>query len=154
MDNRSLRELGIVTAIGIVVSIIFYIVVFCNVAHACSRDKFSLDGDTLKQYERLRDEANKIGIKIIITCAYRSQSEQDLLYAQGRTKPGKIVTWVKESRHTLGKAFDVAIIEGCDVTWDPDKYRILGQIGQKLGLVWGGSWKVQDLCHFEMREKT
>ncbi|MNC30597.1 Peptidoglycan L-alanyl-D-glutamate endopeptidase CwlK precursor [compost metagenome] len=32
------------------------------------------------------------GVPIIITQGYRSKAEQDGLYAQGRTKPGSIVT--------------------------------------------------------------
>lgn len=32
------------------------------------------------------------GVDILITCTWRSPEEQDELYAQGRTKPGHIVT--------------------------------------------------------------
>jgi peptidoglycan LD-endopeptidase CwlK len=32
------------------------------------------------------------GIEILVTCAFRSNDEQNSLYAQGRTAPGRIVT--------------------------------------------------------------
>lgn len=32
------------------------------------------------------------GLDVLITCTWRSNEEQESLYAQGRTKPGKIVT--------------------------------------------------------------
>ena len=47
-----------------------------------------------------------------VTCGVRTIEEQAALYAQGRTKPGKIVTWTMKSRHLpakdgLGKAVDL-----------------------------------------------
>ncbi len=47
-----------------------------------------------------------------VTSAYRSQAEQNALYAQGRTKPGNIVTWTTHSEHTLRIAMDLAL-ENC-----------------------------------------
>lgn len=37
----------------------------------------------------------------------RSVARQKELYAQGRTKPGKIVTWTMRSKHIEGKAVDL-----------------------------------------------
>jgi peptidoglycan L-alanyl-D-glutamate endopeptidase CwlK len=37
----------------------------------------------------------------------RPQARQDELYAQGRTTPGPIVTWVKTSNHVTGHAVDL-----------------------------------------------
>ncbi len=34
----------------------------------------------------------KDGIDVLITCTFRTHTDQEALYAQGRTKPGKIVT--------------------------------------------------------------
>jgi len=34
-----------------------------------------------------------------VICGLRTKEEQAALYAQGRTKPGNVVTWVKTSRH-------------------------------------------------------
>lgn len=48
-----------------------------------------------------------------VTCGVRTLAEQKELYAQGRTKPGQIVTWTLKSRHLpaadgLGRAVDLA----------------------------------------------
>lgn len=95
--------------------------------------------------DRLRQE----GIAAIVTCTYRSQAEQDELYAQGRTKPGKVVTKAKVSKHTSRRAFDIAIVKDGHPCWDikvsvdgdtaPD-YIEAGKIGQALGLRWGGDF--------------
>jgi peptidoglycan LD-endopeptidase CwlK len=37
----------------------------------------------------------------------RTLARQKRLYAQGRTKPGKIVTWTLKSKHIEGKAVDL-----------------------------------------------
>lgn len=37
----------------------------------------------------------------------RSKSRQAELYAQGRTAPGKIVTWTMTSKHVVGTAVDL-----------------------------------------------
>ena len=47
------------------------------------------------------------GLKVRITETYRSQERQNELYAQGRTKPGQIVTWTKNSRHKSRRAWDI-----------------------------------------------
>jgi peptidoglycan L-alanyl-D-glutamate endopeptidase CwlK len=47
-----------------------------------------------------------------VACALRSPKEQDLLYAQGRTLPGKIITWAKgwQSYHQYGLAIDLVLL--------------------------------------------
>jgi peptidoglycan LD-endopeptidase CwlK len=49
------------------------------------------------------------GIELLVTCTYRSPQDQEALYAQGRTKPGAIVTnaHAGESSHQYRIAFDV-----------------------------------------------
>lgn len=72
------------------------------------------------------------------TDGYRSIEEQNALYAQGRTKPGNIVTNAKrgQSNHNYGIAFDVAIWNGNTIVWDRDWNKI-GTIGKSCGLEWG-----------------
>jgi peptidoglycan LD-endopeptidase CwlK len=102
------------------------------------------------------------GVPFIFTCTRRSQEEQDALYEQGRTKPGKIVTWTKKSKHIAGLAFDIAVCkDGLKPHWDlkadvdkdgiPD-YEEAVRIGESLGLVCGGRWKKKkrDYPHFEL----
>lgn len=88
------------------------------------------------------------GYNIRITSGRRTQEEQDRLYSQGRTAPGKIVTWTRKSNHITGKAFDVAFV-GKDPYPKNFDWKILGDIGKSVGLKWGGDWKTKDNPHFE-----
>ena len=63
-------------------------------------------------YHVFEFEMSEAGLPFMVTSTYRSLEEQLELYAQGRTKPGKIVTWVKHSKHNDRKAFDIAILKG------------------------------------------
>ena len=98
----------------------------------------------------LKKLAKQKGIEFVITCGYRSQAEQDRLYAQGRTTAGRKVTWTRHSKHTQRIAVDVAILKNGKITWKPEDYFELGQLAQKIGLEWGGSWKVKDYCHLQL----
>ncbi len=101
------------------------------------------------------------GIIIKVTSGTRSFAEQDELFAQGRTKPGKIVTKARGgfSNHNFGIAFDVTIFKG---STNPEKattpvfespvYKAIGALGTELGLEWGGNWKtIVDEPHFQLR---
>ncbi len=92
------------------------------------------------------------GHPIRVTSTYRSSEEQAMLYAQGRTMPGNIVTNAKagESFHCYGVAFDVVFRnEGYDAS---DKlWEQLGSEGKALGLEWGGDWKNPDRPHFAQK---
>lgn len=99
------------------------------------------------------------GIPFMLTCTRRTQEEQDTLYAQGRTAPGNIVTWTKKSKHIEGRAFDIAILRDGKPVWDikadvngdaiPD-YDQAGEIGEAVGLRWGGRFKSPDRPHYEV----
>lgn len=94
------------------------------------------------------------GIKVKIISGLRTYAEQDKLYAQGRTKPGKIVTNARGgySNHNFGIAFDVGVFEASKYLEESPLYHKVGAIGIDLGLNWGGSWKsFSDDAHFELR---
>jgi peptidoglycan L-alanyl-D-glutamate endopeptidase CwlK len=98
------------------------------------------------------------GIPFMFTCTYRSQEEQDALYAQGRTKPGPVVTWTRHSKHSERTAFDIAIVRDGKPVWDvkvdvdndhvPD-YLEAAKIGEEVGLLAGARWKKPDYPHFQ-----
>lgn len=88
-------------------------------------------------------------LKIFITETYRSQARQNELYAQGRTKPGQIVTWTTESNHTDRLAWDIACI-GKEL-YDISVLNKAGKIGKSLGITWGGEWSTPDKPHFEVK---
>ncbi len=95
------------------------------------------------------------GVALLVTQGLRSWEEQDALYAQGRTRPGKIVTHARggESYHNFGLAFDVVVLDSMGkAEWDPAHpgWRMAGAIGNSLGLEWGGDWtSKKDLPHFQ-----
>lgn len=100
---------------------------------------------------KLVELAAKEDITIKIISGLRSYEEQDELYAQGRTKPGKVVTKAKggQSWHNHGCAFDVGVFEGSSYLGESPHYRAVGELGESLGLEWGGRWKFKDDPHFQ-----
>lgn len=103
--------------------------------------------------ERLINECKNLGYQITITQTLRTIEEQDALYAQGRTKPGNIVTKAKGgySLHNFGIAFDICPIINGKAAWDDTAlFKKIGEVGVSLGLEWGGTWaNFPDLPHFQ-----
>ena len=118
-----------------------------------SRDLSLLNPYVKTLAEKFLEKCKSQGLDIIITQTLRSSSEQDELYAQGRTKPGKIVTNAKGgySMHNYGLAFDIAIKKNGAIVWDDEAlYSKAGKIGESIGLEWGGSWRsFKDYPHFQ-----
>lgn len=113
----------------------------------------------------LQNLCRRNGITIGIGECARTVAEQEALYAQGRTKPGNIVTNARgntySSMHQWFIAFDFYLlnmdIDGDGKTTD-DAYNNatglfnkVGKLGQSIGLEWGGSWKKPvDMPHFQL----
>jgi peptidoglycan L-alanyl-D-glutamate endopeptidase CwlK len=86
------------------------------------------------------------GMQVEVVQGLRTFAEQDALFAQGRTKPGQVVTRAKggQSNHNYGLAVDL-----CPFTpdgkpnWNAPNtmWMAIGAEAEKLGLEWGGSWK-------------
>lgn len=97
--------------------------------------------------------AKKEGIDVLITSTYRDAESQNAIYAQGRTKPGKIVTNAKagQSWHNYRLAFDVVPIVNGKAMWnDMRTFKRLGAIGVGIGLEWAGNWKTfKEYPHFQ-----
>lgn len=93
------------------------------------------------------------GIDILITSTYRDIESQNELYAQGRTKPGKIVTKAKggQSFHNWRVAFDfVPLLNGKPAWNDTALFTRCGELGESIGLEWAGRWvKFKELAHFQ-----
>lgn len=106
--------------------------------------------------EKLMEECSKQGLRIMIGETLRTKAEQDALYAQGRTKPGQIVTNAPgssySSYHQWGTAFDIFRNDGKGAYYDKDNFfKQAGEIGVSLGLEWGGHWKsIVDRPHFQL----
>lgn len=94
------------------------------------------------------------GLTTNIISGLRSYAEQDALYAQGRTRPGNIVTNARGgySHHNFGIAFDVGLFERNQYLGESPMYKAVGALGEELGLEWGGNWRtIVDQPHFQLR---
>lgn len=102
--------------------------------------------------------AYKEGINVQISEGYRSNTRQNQLYAQGRTKPGNIVTNARagQSWHNYGIAVDFFLTsnDGNKALWTVNKdWRRAAQIGKSLGFEWGGDWDgFVDNPHLQMSQ--
>lgn len=139
-------------------------------------DKITLERIALL-HPKLREEALEIYKEICealtgraicrFTHTLRTFAEQDALYAQGRTKAGKIVTKSKGglSYHNYSMAIDIVLLVDKDkngtyetAVWD-DKTDFDGDkkadwmeivnIFKQYGWEWGGDWTFKDAPHFQ-----
>lgn len=132
-------------------------------------DKITVDRIKLI-HPKLQDELSGIYAEICealdgraecrFTHTLRTAKEQDDLYAQGRTKPGKIVTRVRglDSYHNYGLAVDIVLMVNGKPVWDIktdyDKdgrsdWMEVVDIFKRYGWEWGGDWKFFDAPHFQ-----
>lgn len=95
---------------------------------------------------KLLYEAKKQGIELAIVETYRNPERQD--YLKGR---GFSMLHGSKSKHQHYIAVDLVPVEYGEYTWDnKDLWNKIGQIGENLGLKWGGRWrKLYDPGHFE-----
>ena len=117
-----------------------------------SRSLGDLKPQVKKMAEAFLAECEKEGLDILIYCTLRSMEEQNVLYAQGRTRPGKIVTNARggDSWHNWGCAFDFVPLVGGKPAWgDTALYLKAGRIAESVGLEWAGRWtgKLRETAH-------
>lgn len=114
--------------------------------------------------DTLINRANRAGIPILITAGFRSIEEQNQLYAQGRTAPGKVVTHANggESFHNFGLAIDFALLnKNGEAIWDmqydgngngkkdwDEVVALAKELGFQSGADWQGEFK--DYPHLQM----
>lgn len=115
-------------------------------------------------YKQFADEMEAADIDYILTCTYRSGDEQNRLFAQGRTRPGAIVTRARagQSAHNFtvngkpaAKAFDIVIMVNGKPEWTGKhpNWKKAGEIGMRLGLNWYGrpGAPFREMPHFQLR---
>jgi peptidoglycan L-alanyl-D-glutamate endopeptidase CwlK len=111
------------------------------------------------------------GMKALITDGLRTFAEQNALFAQGRTKPGPVVTKAKggQSNHNYGLAVDMYPVlpdsSGKDKVFTdiPKKASVefarafhrtqesIGEIAEALGLFWGARFSgIVDTPHIQL----
>lgn len=89
----------------------------------------------------------------------RTFTEQNALYEQGRSLPGKVITNARggSSWHNFGLALDMVEdgdLEQAGIQWSWKKnadYLLIGDIAKSVGLEWGGFWKsFKDYPHVQL----
>ena len=106
-------------------------------------------------------------VDFMVVEGLRTKQRQDELYAQGRTKPGKVVTWTMKSKHIDGLAVDIAPCnKDGSINWNDLKmfdkmadamFKAAEELGVKIR--WGRDWDMDgtsgekgetDSPHFEL----
>jgi peptidoglycan L-alanyl-D-glutamate endopeptidase CwlK len=129
-----------------------------------SKTIMAIDARSKKNIATLKPEVRPLAAKLIETalvqginakviCGTRTYEEQDELYAQGRTKPGNIVTKARggQSLHNFGIAWDIGIFSADGKKYYPESaaYEVVGKIAESLNLEWGGRWEFKDEPHVQ-----
>lgn len=107
-----------------------------------------------------------LGHHLAFVQVWRSPATQNALYAQGRTKPGRIVTDARagQSAHCCmigitpaSQAFDIAPQINGQIYWPMDEHTQdfwsdARDTGRMLGLVWGATFNTppRDFGHFQL----
>lgn len=94
------------------------------------------------------------GIRAKVVSGTRTYAEQNLLFAQGRTKSGRIVTKARagQSNHQFGLAIDLGIfsLEGAYLPESP-LYDLAVELSRQIeGLARGADWSTPDRPHMEL----
>jgi peptidoglycan L-alanyl-D-glutamate endopeptidase CwlK len=117
-----------------------------------TRDLLALDPKFRILASRFLYDCERQGVKVSIYCTLRTLDEQAIEYVKGRTAPGKVVTDARpgQSWHNYGLAFDcVPIVNGKAAWEDEELWNKIGEIGEAIGLEWGGRFKKRDCPHFQ-----
>jgi peptidoglycan LD-endopeptidase CwlK len=117
------------------------------------RNRSHLFPDFRKRLEAVMTDVRRLtGREWMIVEGYRSQERQDWLYAQGRTRPGKVVTWIKSPRwHGKGLAADLAPLQSGKVWYGAPRevWKLMQDCAREHGLI-DPAWAKGDLGHVEM----
>lgn len=109
-----------------------------------SRDISLLRDDVEDNCRIWLDLCAKEGLNVLVTNTVRDEEYQEVLYAQGRTKPGNIVTNSKVPTFhwdKVGLAFDFCKNEKGHEYDDIEFFNKAAAIAKKIGFSWGGDWK-------------
>lgn len=131
-----------------------------------SRQIYHLHADMQWRVLACQAEWERVGLDVLITCTWRSPAEQDELYTQGRTKPGRIVTRARggqsdhnhvdpDTKRPASLAVDFVPLRNGKLVWgtdgdgidddpsddqkdDLELWQRCAEIAKKYGLVWYG----------------
>lgn len=120
-----------------------------------SRSLTELHPKVAHMAQQFVEACDEQGIDLLVTSTYRDHESQNELYAQGRTKPGKIVTNARggQSYHNWRCALDVVPLRNGKCVWDSSDpvWRKVGEIGESIGFEWAGRWsgRLKESAHFQ-----
>jgi peptidoglycan L-alanyl-D-glutamate endopeptidase CwlK len=99
-----------------------------------------------QDYALLLQKAEELGYEVTLGEVYRDPEWQQVMVRRGKSK-------TLNSRHQKRLAADIFLWKDDNVTWDNADYEELGQWWESLSEshVWGGSWRMKDSVHFEIR---
>lgn len=114
-----------------------------------------INGRLARVVGQMAEVLERENVTFRVTQALRSWAEQDKLYAEGRSAPGKIVTLAPggHSWHNFGMAVDLAIIEKGQIDWNAEHpaWKRMIQVGEMLGLLSGSRFRTfPDNPHFQL----
>ena len=118
-----------------------------------SRDISLLRPDVERNVRKLLERCKAAGLDVLVTNTVRDKEYQEYLYAQGRTRPGSIVTNSKTPTfhaETAGLAFDFCKnVKGHEYD-DTAFFKKVGLLAKEMGFSWGGDWKsFPDMPHIQ-----
>jgi peptidoglycan LD-endopeptidase CwlK len=109
-------------------------------------------------------------IEFVRACTYRSYGEQEMLWAKGRTVPGRIITNAKGGQSPHNDMLDgqpasnaadyYPLVAGKIISDETDAelalWKKIGQIASRCGLEWGGDWVSRkiDRPHVQLPRKA
>ena len=102
--------------------------------------------DLKEKYLILAKRMKALQMPIYFVEGFRTVPRQNSL-SKGVTNAKGLFSW---HQHCL--AFDIAFKNH---NWNPpseDWWEVLGLEGEKIGLIWGGRWKMKDYGHFQSSE--
>jgi len=111
--------------------------------------EFSLKVKKFFEFERIKE------LWVVFDEWLRTTERQQELYAQWRTTPWTIVTWLdwvdSKSIHQLWKAFDIFFLENWAATWTKpyEIWREVADIAKQCGMDWGYDLWGWDKPHFQ-----
>ena len=118
-----------------------------------SRDISLLRPDVAANCRKWLERCKAAGLNVLITNTVRDKEYQESLYAQGRTKPGNIVTNGRTPTFhadTAGLAFDFCKNVKGEEYADVDFFKKAAALAKEMGFSWGGDWKsFPDMPHIQ-----
>ena len=109
-----------------------------------SRDVSLLRPDVAANCRTWLERCRAAGLNVLVTNTVRDRAYQEYLYAQGRTRPGSIVTNGRTPTfHSdkAGLAWDFCKnVKGHEYD-EPAFFRRAAEIAKAMGFTWGGDWR-------------